>query len=98
MHIIWLLMPPLRRTPPPLLLAFTDRRCAYPSFPACTIIDLDHVLVITCSAFIARPPFVVTPSSIIVGRLEHKPHPSSGIIVDSFLAHPRLSARSRSRP
>lgn len=99
MHIIWPLMPPLLRRIPPLpLLAFTGRRCAYPWFPA-HIIDLDHVLVITCSAFIAeRPPFVVTPSSIIVGRLEHTLPPSSGIIVDNFLAHPRLSARSRSRP
>jgi hypothetical protein len=93
-------MPPLpRRTPPLPLLAFTGRRCACPSFPACIIITgLDQRLPATCSAFIARPPFVVTLSSIIVGRLGHTLHSSYRIIVDSLLAHPRLSVRSRSHP
>ena len=98
-YVLMPLLPPPRRTPPLPLLASTDHHCACPSFPARTIITgLDQLLLATCSAFIARPPFVVTLSSIIVGRLGHTLHWSYRIIVDSFLAHPRLSARSRSHP
>ena len=94
------LMPPLpRRTPLPPLLAFAGHRYACPWFPARTIIiGLDRFDLIACSAFIARLPFVVTLASITVGTPAHTPHRSSGIIVDSFRAHPRLNARSRWRP
>lgn len=87
-------MLPLRHTPLlPLLDAFTADHL----FLACTV-NLDPLIIVACIAFIGQRPFVVARPSIDVGRQPHTPHQSSGIIVDSLQAHPRLSARSQTRP
>ena len=87
-------MPPLRHTPLlPLLDAFTADHL----FLACTV-NLDPLIIVACIAFIRQRPFVVARPSIDVDRQPHTLHRSSGIIVDSLLAHPRLSAHSQTRP
>ena len=56
------------------------------------------LLITTCSAFIAPTPFVVAPSSIIVGRQLRTLPKSSGIIVSSFRVRLGSGGRSHSHP